>query len=136
MGIFGVILGILAVGCAFFATLLFGTAGLIAAIVLALVAAALGILKRKNDKKGGIAAIVIAVLAIVLAVSMNGFWSSGFSELHKKALEYKPDGLWAKVTENNNGGLMGIISNLPGDEASINALVDEMNELNKMMNSK
>ena len=48
------------------------------------------------------------------------------------SVEFKPDGLWAQVTENNNGGLMGIINNLPKDEASLNALVEEMNELNNM----
>ena len=32
--------------------------------------------------------------------------------------------------------MMGIISRIPGDEASLNALMDEMNELNKMTNQK
>jgi len=31
---------------------------------------------------------------------------------------------------------MGIISNLPKDEASMNALVEEMNELNKAIETK
>ena len=40
--------------------------------------------------------------------------------------------MWAQVSENTNGGLMGIIRNMPTDDASLNALMDEMNELNKM----
>lgn len=136
MGILGVILGILAVGCALLATMLFGTTGCIIAIVIAVVAIALGVLKRVKDKKGGIASIVIAVLAIILAFSMAGMWSKTFTTLHDKAVEYKPEGLWAQVTENVNGGLMGIINNLPKDEASLDKLVEEMNELNKITVNK
>ena len=133
MGILAVILGILAVVCAFFATFLFGTAGCIVAAVLAVAAVVLAILKRKKDGKGGIAAIVIAVIAIILAVAMTGYMSRSFSELHKKAVEFKPDGLWAQVSEETNSGIMGIINNLPKDEASLNALLDEMNELNNQL---
>lgn len=50
----------------------------------------------------------------------------------KRALELKPDGLWAQVSEDTGNGLMGIIKKLPADEAAMNALVDEMNELNKL----
>ena len=136
MGILGVIIGIVAVLCALFATFLFGTTGAIISVVLAAVAVVLAILKRKKDKKGGIAAIVIAVLAVVLAFSLSSTWSRAFTELHKKALEFKPDGLWAKVSEDTNNGLMGIINKLPRDEASMNALIEEMDELNKINGGK
>ena len=132
MGVVGAILGILAVLVAVLATFLFGTTGAIIAAVLAAVAIVLAILKRKKDGKGGIAAIVIGALAIILAFSMSSAWSNVFSELHTKAVEFKPDGLWAQASENTSGGLMGIISNMPKDEASLNALVEEMNELNKL----
>ena len=132
MGILGVILGILAVVCAALATFLFGTTGCIIAVVLAAVAILLGVLKRRNDKKGGIAAIVIAVLAIIIAFGMNNTWSNMFKELHNKAVETMPDGLWAQASDDANGGLMGVISKIPTDEASLNALVEEMNQLNKL----
>ena len=132
MGILGVILGIAAVVCALLGTFLFGTTGAIIAAVLAAAAIVLALLKRKKDGKGGIFAIVIAVLAVVLAISMSSTWSNAFNELHKKAVEMKPDGLWAQVSEDTNNGLMGIINKLPTDEATMNALVDEMNELNKL----
>ena len=130
MGVLSVILAILAVGGAVLATFLFGTAGAIAVGVLAAIAVVLGILKRKRDGKGGIAAIVISVIAIVLAIALASVWSSMFGELHKKAVEYKPDGMWAQISEKTDGGIMGIISRLPSDEAGLNALMDEMNELN------
>ena len=132
MGILAVILGVLAVACSFLVTALFGTTGGIIAGVLAVVAIVLGILKRKKEGKGGIPAIVIGALAVILAFSMTSMWSNAFKELHQKAVELKPDGLWAQASENTNGGLMGIISQLPTDEASLNAFVEEMNELNKL----
>ena len=132
MGIMAVILGILAALCALLATFLFGTAGGVIAGVLGAVAIVLGILKKKKDGQGGLSGIVIGVLSVILAFSLTGTWSGAFSGLHEKALEYKPDGLWAQVSENTNGGLMCIVSKLPADEATMNALVEEMNELNKL----
>ena len=67
---------------------------------------------------------------------MVGTMSNMFKELHTKALELMPDGLWAKVSEKTDGGIMGLINNLPRDEASLDALIEEMNELNKMINAK
>ena len=132
MGILAVILGLLAIVCSLLATALFGTTGGIITAVLAAAAIVLSILKRKKDKKGGIPAIVIGILAAILAFSMTSMWSNAFKELHQKAVEFKPDGLWAQVSENTDGGMMGIISQLPTDEASLNAFVEEMNELNKL----
>ncbi|MBQ8073042.1 MAG: hypothetical protein IJ231_04665 [Clostridia bacterium] len=136
MGILAVVLAILAAVCAFLATLLFGTTGGIIAAVIAVVAIALAVLKRIKTQKGGIAAIVISVLAIILAISMTSVTSTMFKTLHEKAVEYIPDGLWAKVSEETNGGFMGLVKNMPSDEATLNALVDEMNELNRITDEK
>ena len=132
MGIFAVILGLLGVAGALMATFLFGTMGAIVSGVLGALAIILGVAKRSKAGKGGIAAIVIGILAIILTVFMDGKWSDVFSEAHNKAVEHMPESLWAQATEENNGGLMGIIKKLPTDEASINALIDELNELNKL----
>ena len=132
MGILAVILGILAVICSFFVTALFGTTGGIITAVLGAAAIVLGVLKRKKDQKGGIPAIVIGVLALILALSMTTMWSNAFKALHQKAVELKPDGLWAQVSEKTDGGIIGIIRELPTDDASLNAFVEEMNELNKL----
>ena len=70
MGILGVVLAIIGLLVALFGTLLFGNACAIASIVLGVLAGVLGILKRKKEGKGGIPAIVIGVLAIILAVTM------------------------------------------------------------------
>ena len=136
MGIIAVILGILAVICAVLATALFGIEGGIAAAILAVAAIALGILKRRRDQKGGIAAIVIAVLAILMAFGMTNMWSNAYRTIHNQAVEFKPNGLWAQASEETNHGLMGIIKRLPTDEASLNAMVDEMNELSKHVEAK
>ncbi len=95
-----------------------------------------GLIGRNGAGKGGITAIVISVLAVILAFAMAGTWSAAFQELHKTAVEFKPDGIWAQVSENTGNGVMGIVSNLPTDEASLNQLVDEMNELNKLKENK
>lgn len=136
MGILAVILAILAVLCAALGTFLFGTTGLIAACVLAAAAIVLGFLKRRREEKGGIAAIVIAVLAIAMAFPINNLWSGTFQELHKKAVEIKPDGLWAQVSTDTTHGMMGLISNIPTDDASLNELMDEMNELQKLTDAQ
>ena len=111
--------------------MLCGTTGIIITAVLAAVAIVLGVLKRKNTQKGGIAGIVIAAIALVLAISMASFWNSAFKELHEKALELQPDGLWAQVSEDTSHGFMGLIAKLPTDEASLNQLMEEADELNK-----
>ena len=129
MSICAVLLSILAVLCALFVPILFGTTGVIITVVVAAVAAVLAILKRKQDGKGGIPAIVLAVLAVVMAFGLNSFWSAKFTELHDKALEYNADSLWAQASGDTSQGLMGIISKLPKDEASLNALLAEMKEL-------
>ena len=136
MGILAVILAILAVLCALLATFLFGSSGAVVAAILAVAAIALAVFKRIKTKKGGIAGIVIGVLAIILAFSMNSTWSAAFKSMHEKALELKTEGLWAQASEDTSNGLMGIINKLPQDEASMNALIEEMNELNKIVEKK
>ena len=129
MGILGFIFGLLAVAGAVFLTFLFGTVGCVIVGVLALVAFILGIVKRKKDGKGGISSIVVGVVAVILAFILTGLWSNMFSELHEKALEYKPDGLWAQAPDDVDHGLMGVVSQLPMDDDSMNAFIEEMNEL-------
>ena len=133
MGILSVILAIVAVAIALLGPLLLGVTGGTIAAILAIVAIALAVFKRIKSKKGGIAGIVIGAIAVILSFSMTKVTSTMFTELHNKAIQYKPDGLWAQVSEDTNHGMMGIINNLPTDDATLNALVDEMNELNKVM---
>lgn len=111
---------------------MFGTIGGIAAGVLAAAAVVLGILKRKKDRKGGIASIVIGALAIILTVVMMDVSSNIFKILHEKAVELKPDGLWAQVSEDVHGGMMELAGRLPKDQAGLDALLKEMQELEQM----
>ncbi len=122
--------------CALLATFLFGSTGGVITAIVAVVAIALAVFRRVKTKKGGIAAIVISVLAIILSIAMTNTTATMFKMLHEKAVEFKPDGLWAQVSEDYNSGMMGIVRNLPKDQATLNALVDEMNELNKIVEKK
>ena len=131
MGILAVVLGVVAAACALLATFLFGTVGGIVAGVLAAAAIVLGIVKRKKEGKGGVPGIVIGGLSLLMAISLTSVWSTMFRTLHETALQYKPDGLWAQVTESYDSGVTGIMQRLPSqDERTIKALTDEMNELN------
>lgn len=132
MGILAVILGIVAIGCAFLAPFLFGVAGGIAVGVVAAVAIVLAFLKRTKDKKGGIPGIIIGFLAVFMAVIMTFTYTTMFSEVHKKAVELKPEGLWAQASEDVSGGLVGILTKLPHDEAGMDALLKEMDEINAL----
>ena len=109
-----------------------GTCYYILVIACDVLAISLGILKRRKEQKGGIAAIVNAVLAVIMALGLNSLWSNVFKEVHNKAVECKPDGLWAQASEDTNSGLVSIIKKLSRDEANVNALVEELNELDKL----
>ena len=133
MGILAVLLGIVAAACALMATFLFGTTGGIVAGVLAAAAIVLGFVKRKKDGRGGVPGIVVGALALLMAFSLTSVWSMTFRTLHETAVQYKPDGLWAQVTESFDSGVTGIMQRLPSqDESTIKALTDEMNELNAL----
>ena len=129
MGILAVILAILAVLCAAMGTLLLGIGGVILAVLLAIAAIVLAIMKRRKDNNGGIPAILIAALAIIMAFGMNSTWKSFYQGMHEKAVEYLPDGMIAQLSEDTRFGLLGFLSDLPRDEGSISALVEEFNEL-------
>ncbi len=131
MGILAVVIGIVAALCALLATFLFGTIGGILAGVLASMAIVLAIVKRKKDGKGGVPGIVIGALSLLMAFSLSNVWSLMFQSLHKTAMQQKPDGLWAQITEDYDSGITGIMKRLPNqDEATFKALTDEMKELN------
>ena len=112
------------------ATFFFGTVGGIVAGALGAAAIVLSYLKAKNTGRGGKVGLAVGALAIILAFMVTGIWSKAFTDLHTKTLESKPDGLWAQV-EDTNGGLFGIVKNLPQGEASLDALMNEMTELDK-----
>ena len=133
MHILAVTLSILAVVCALIATFLFGTTGAVIASVLGAAAIVLGVIMRirTGTKKTGIA-IVFGVLAIVLAVSVSACLSDAFTTLRNKALEYKPDGIWAQVSTDTTHGVMGIISHFPKTEDAMNAMVAEIDELTRI----
>ena len=132
MGVIAVIFALLALVAAVMGTFLVGNAGAVIAAVLGVVAVALGAFKRIRSRKGGIAPILIAMIAVIVAFSMAGSFSTTFRKLHEKALEVKPDGLWAQVSVDTNGGLFGVAKSFAQDEATMNQFIQEMNELSQM----
>ena len=98
-----------------------GTCYYILVIACDVLAISLCILKRRKEQKGGIAAIVNAVLAVIMALGLNSLWSNVLKEVHNKAVECKPDGLWTQASAGTNSGLVSIIKKVPQDEANVNA---------------
>lgn len=131
MTVLAVILGILAIICALLGTFLFGITGMIIAGVLGAVALGLGIYLKIKTRKGG-GAILCGVIAIALAISVNNTMANTFGDLHQKALQYKPDGLWAQASVDTGHGIMGVLSSFPMEEDAMNAMLQEMNELNEL----
>ena len=109
-----------------------GTCCYILLIACDVLAISLGILKRRKEQKSGIAAIANAVMPVIMALGLNSLWSNVLKEVHNKAVECTPDGLWAQASAGTNSGLVSIIKKLPRDEASVKALVEELNELDKL----
>ena len=132
MGIAAILLGLLALLFAVLGTFLFGITGLVAALVPAAAAVVLGIVKIRREGKGGsgVFGILSGVLAIILALSLHSTFTTLFTNLHTTALETKPDGLWAQVSEDCSHGFMGLVARLPQDEDTLQALVNELDELN------
>lgn len=132
MGIAIVILGILSLVISVLGTFLFGNLGAIFAGMLAAAAIAVGFLRIRKQGKGGIGAfgILSGVIAVCLALLVSRGMTGALTELHTKALEAKPDGLWVQVAEQTDDGFLGMISRMPKDEANLQLLMDELNELN------
>lgn len=121
LGILGIIIGLL---LTFFAGVIAG--GL--AILLGILAIALGVSARKKSGKG-MGAIVMGVIAVLLAVFMTVNTINTFKAMHDAAEKAKPDSLVAKYCENPYFGAIGIIASIPQDEASLEALMQELEEL-------
>ena len=116
MGILGVVLAILGLVVAFFGPILFGDIAAIIAIALGVLAGVLGILKRKKDGKGGIAAIVIGILAIILAVTMMTSTQNLMKGLKDEMVKasgdkYKIARKYASEADTNSG-IFGLITSM------------------------
>ena len=145
MGILGVVLAILGLVVAFIGPLIFGNVAAIIAIVLGVAAGVLGILKRKKEGKGGIAAIVTGILAIILAVIMMTSTQSLVKTLKDEMVEasgekYQIARKYAGEADTNSG-FFGFLSSmlLKAPEEERDQLQKEVGDvlqlLNESMNS-
>ena len=125
--VLAVVLGILGILIALFATLLAGVVGGAIAGILGLAAVLIGFFGKKNGGKG-IGGIIAGALAIILAVTMTVSSISTFKTLKEKAAEYAEEApLVVKCLDNPSLGMIGMIANLPKDEGTQQELIDQFN---------
>jgi Flp pilus assembly protein protease CpaA len=129
--VLGILLALLGIGIALLFTFLTGVIGGGIALLLGVLAVVLGVKARKGGK--GIGAIVLGVIAIVLALLMTFSSIATFSAMRSEAEKAKPGSLIAKYTDKPYLGVVGILMNLPTDEASVEELMNEINELQAML---
>ena len=135
--VLGIVLGIVGIVAALLLAFLTGVIGGGLAAVLGLAAVVLGIGALKGSKKGaGIGSIVVGVLAVILAVSMTAASVTTIQTMKNTAEESGVAPLIAKYTNNTYMGVLGILLNIPKDEAEAQNLLDQMNELNKYIDAK
>jgi len=119
MGIFGIVLGVLGIIAAAFATLMGGWIGGAFAILLGVAALALGFACRKKGGRGGMGAIVTGVIGVILAVALIFTTQNMMVELKSKLLEEidqqaSKHATVAKYCEmaDTNTGLVGFVTSM------------------------
>jgi len=116
--ILGIVLAILGIAAAMFLCLLTGLIGGGIALLFGVIALLLGIFAVKGGKKGGgIASIILALIAIVLAVVLTVSTIAGFREM-KKVVSAEETPLMAKYLDrgNLNLGFVGILMGISKEE--------------------
>lgn len=129
--VLGILLGLLGIGAALLLTFITGVIGGGIALLLGVLAVVLGVKARKGGK--GIGAIVIGAIAILLAGTMTFSSIATFTTLRSEAEKAKPGSLIAKYCDKPYLGVVGILASLPQDEASLEQLMNEINELQSQM---
>ena len=140
MGVLSVVLAILALLVSFFGVVLYGNIAGYIAIALAVVAGVLGFMKRKKDGKGGIPAIVIGVLAIILAFSLIGTTETLVKQLKDEIIKstgdkYQMTQKYVDKAKTDNG-FMGFITSMLADVAPEDReqLEKELSDVAKLIN--
>ena len=126
--VLGIVLGFLGIAAAILLTFATGVIGGGIALLLGLIGMILGISAKKKGGKG-VGAIVVGVICVIMAVVLTFTTVAGMAGLRDKARELKPDSIFAKYAENPYMGAIGIFLNMPQDEASMEALQQELQEL-------
>ena len=131
--ILGIVLAIIGIIIVLLLGFLLGAIAGGIALLLGIIAVLLGISARKQGAGGkGITAIVFGVIAIVTAVAMTLGTASLMKELKQQATEKNLK--IAQYMDKPYLGVMGILTGLPQDEASINEIFEQLNQLNDSSN--
>ena len=125
--VLGIVLGIFGILIALLLTFLTGAIGGGIAFILGIAAFLVGLSTKRNGGKG-VGAMVIGVVAVLMAAFMTISSIGIFSTIRNEAEKTKPGSLLAKSASNPYMGVMGLIMNMPKDEASIEELMNEINE--------
>lgn len=125
--VLGIVLGIFGVLIALFLTFLTGAIGGCVALLLGVLAFALGLSAKKKGGMG-VGAMIFGVIAVVMAIVMTVSSIGIFTTIRNEAEKTKPGSLIAKSASNPYLGVVGLIINMPKDEASIEELMNEINE--------
>lgn len=126
--VLGLVLGILGILIGLFLCLVAGIVTGAVAFLLGVLAIILGIGAKKNQN-GGVGAIIVGVLAIVVSIASTLFITGTFQMLREKAVETQTAPLVEKYLDKPYLGIMGVAMNMPKDEAGIQELVDQLNKL-------
>ncbi len=129
----GIILGILGILLGLMLPLLFGLIGGGIGLLLGVGALLLGIFAANSGKKT--AAIILGALAILISIFLCLASVGIMKQLKIKAEESGVAPTFSQYATNPYMGLFGILSGMPQDEANMNKIMDEFNQLNKLSDS-
>ena len=122
--VLGIVIGIIGIAAAVFLGLLGGVGGGVIGGMLGLVAILIGIGARRSGR--GMGAIVTGTLAIILAISISIGVTNLFTRAYEHAQTVEEAPLVAKYLDKPHLGLIGLLMNLPKDEASLDEFVDQL----------
>ena len=131
--VLAIVLGIIGIVAALLLCLLAGIIGGAIAGAFGLAALLIGISSRKYGK--GMGGIVTGVIAILLAVALTSASVNVYRDLQKKAEATGIAPLMSKYLNKPELGIVGLILNIPKDEASLDDLSKELDALNKLESS-
>ena len=123
----GLILGLLGIAAALLLVMLTGVIGAAIAGALGLIALILGIGARKTGK--GLGAIITGVLAILLAVGLFAGTTKMMTMLKDEAVKTGKAPMVEKFMDKPYLGFLGMIMNMPTNEADVDELVRQIKSL-------
>ena len=125
--VLGVILGILGILAAVTLTFFTGVIGCGIAVLLGLIALILGIKARRAGR--GVGAIIAGLLALLVAAGAMTATLGIFRTMRDKAAEAKTAPLVEEYAAKPYLGLLGILINLPEDEAGATEFLEQLKSL-------